>query len=98
MKNSKNKRAIILGIILIGLLILAYKTMFVPNNGNDLIVDENVIASQRVEGILKEIEGINFDTSVMEDQNFKSLQSIEIPALSLPVGRKNPFSPTTSSN
>jgi hypothetical protein len=96
MKNFKNKRTAILAIILLGLLVLAYKVMFAPTE--DLSNDENVIASQRVEGILQEIESINFDTSIMENQSFKSLKSIEIPPLSLPVGRKNPFAPTSGSN
>lgn len=98
MKNLKNKRTGILIIILIGLLILAYKVMFVTDTGGDSIVDENVIAAQRVESVLKEIESINFDTSVVQDQNFQSLRSIETPFLSLPVGRSNPFSPVSGSN
>ena len=97
MKNFKNKRTAILAIILLGLLVLAYKVVFVPTGG-DLLVDENIVASQRIEGVLKEMESINFDTSIMEDQNFKSLKSIEIPLISLPIGRENPFSPTSGSN
>ncbi|KKQ76937.1 MAG: hypothetical protein A3A96_01295 [Candidatus Zambryskibacteria bacterium RIFCSPLOWO2_01_FULL_39_39] len=97
MKNTKNKRTIVLVIILLGILILAYKVMFAPVS-EDLLVEENIIASQRVGGILKEIESINFDTSVMEEESFKSLKSIEIPLPSLPVGRKNPFSGISGSN
>lgn len=92
MKNLKNKRTIILAIILLGLLILAYKTMFVSSDTESL-VEENITASARVESILKEVESVNFDMSVMEDQKFKSLKSIETPLISLPIGRKNPFSP-----
>lgn len=91
MKNSKNKRAAILAIILLALLIFAYKTIFVEPAG-DLSVDQNLAASQRVEAILQEVEGINFDMSILQDQKFQSLKSIEIPLLSLPIGRKNPFS------
>lgn len=91
MKKFKNKRTTILAIILLGLLILAYKTMFVSTS-EDLLDDENIVASQRVESILEEIKSIDFDTSIMEEQNFKSLKSIEIPLISLPIGRKNPFS------
>jgi hypothetical protein len=98
MKNSKNKRAIILGIILVGLLILAYKVLFVSDTNVDLTIDENIIASQRVETILNEINSINFDTSIMQNESFKSLKSIETPTLSLPIGRKNPFSPISNSN
>jgi hypothetical protein len=97
MKNSKNKRTVILVVILVGLLILAYKVMFVTSS-EVLLSDENIAASGKVEGILKEIESINFDTSITENQNFKSLKSIEIPLVSLPVGRKNPFSSISGSN
>jgi hypothetical protein len=91
MKNSKNKRTAILAIILLALLVLAYKIIFVSSN-EDLTADQNIEASQRVEGILQEVDRINFDMSILQDQKFQSLKSIEIPLLSLPVGRKNPFS------
>ncbi|MEK7117004.1 MAG: hypothetical protein AAB837_02470 [Patescibacteria group bacterium] len=97
MKNFKNKRTVILVVILLGLLALAYKVMFVSPS-EDLSVDENIAASERVEGILREVENINFDTSIMEDQKFKSLKSIETPLISLPIGRKNPFSVVSGSN
>jgi hypothetical protein len=92
MKNSKNKRAIILGIILLGLLILAYKVMFVTPGEDVLSADENIAASARVEIILKQVESIKFDTSITQDPKFKSLKSIETPLISLPVGKINPFS------
>ncbi|MFA6269796.1 MAG: hypothetical protein WC657_01135 [Candidatus Paceibacterota bacterium] len=98
MKNSKNKRTIVLAVILLGLLVVAYKTMFVSSNNDLLVSDENVLAGERVETILKEIEGINFDLSVMENESFKSLKSIETPLVSLPVGRPNPFSLVSGSN
>lgn len=97
MKNSKNKRSTILVIILLGLLIVAYKFIFAPSSESALS-DENIAASARVENILKEIEDINFDTSVLQDQNFKSFKSIETPLISLPVGRKNPFANAFGSN
>lgn len=90
MKKSKNNRTIILSVVLVGLLILAYKTMF-GGTSADLLVDENIIAGDRIAATLAEIERINFDTTIMQNQNFKSLKSIEIPLLNLPVGRKNPF-------
>jgi hypothetical protein len=96
-KNSKNKRTAILAVILVGLLILAYKIMFVTSS-EDLLSNEDIVASGKVETILKEIESINFDTSITENQNFKSLKSIEIPLISLPIGRKNPFSSISGSN
>lgn len=98
MKNSKNnKRTAILGVILLGLIIVAYKVVIAPP-AEDLAVDENIVASQRVETILKEVESINFDTTVMEDPKFQSLKSIETPLISLPIGRKNPFAALYGSN
>ena len=91
MKNLKNKRTSILVIILVGLLIVAYKVLFISPN-EDLTIDENITASERVEAILEEVETINFNLDVLKDPKFKSLKSIEIPPISLPVGRKNPFS------
>ena len=91
MKNLKNKRPAILAIILVGLLIVAYKIVFVQPS-EELLVEENITASKRVEAILQEVESINFDTIITKDPKFKSLKSIEIPLISLPVGRKNPFS------
>jgi len=85
-------------IILLGLLILAYKVMFVSPDVDTSLIDENISASKRVEDILQQVESINFDTSVMQDQKFGSLKSIEIPLISLPVGRKDPFSGIWASN
>lgn len=112
MKNSKNKRTIILAAILVILLIVAYKTVFTspspdstgvatatPNmSGAVGMIDVTPSSSgSDAESILNEIESINFDTSIMQDQNFKSLKSIEKPLVSLPIGRKNPFSDVSSS-
>ena len=91
MKNSKNKRTAILALILVGLLFVAYKVMFV-SPVDDMVAEENVAAGERGGAILREVESINFDVSVITDPRFKSLQSIEIPLPSLPVGKKNPFS------
>ena len=91
MKNSKNKRTIILAVILVGLLVIAYKVMFVSSE-ESLSVDENIAASSRVEAILQEVSNINFDMSIKTDPKFQSLKSIETPLISLPVGKKDPFS------
>jgi hypothetical protein len=91
MKNSKNKRTIILTVILLGLLAFAYKMVFMPS-GDDSIATENIAASARVEQLLQQVESIKFDTSVMQDQKFKSLKNNESPLVSLPIGRTNPFS------
>lgn len=97
MKNSKNNRTIILIVVLLGLLILAYKVMFVSPNDSAL-VDDNIAASVRVENILQQVKDISFDTSILRDQKKTSLKSIEIPLVSLPIGRKNPFSGISGSN
>ena len=91
MKSLKNKRTLILAIILVGLLIVAYKVLFTSPDG-DLFLDENITASARVEAVLQQVESINFNLDVKEDPNFRSLKSLEIPLISLPVGKRNPFS------
>ena len=91
-KKSKNQRAIILVVILIGLLIIAYKIVFVsPPPGEEDIYDENTAAIERVETILLQIENINFDISVFETPDFRSMQNIAQPLISLPTGKSNPF-------
>lgn len=90
MNKSKNKKTGILLIVLLALLIIGYKVMF-PSAGDVLISDEQVLASQKVESILKEVESISFDTSVLQDLKSKSFVSLETPLVSLPVGKKNPF-------
>ena len=97
MKDLKSKRTSILAIILVGLLVVAYKTLFVAPS-DDFIVSENVAASVRVEATLRQVESINFDTNITNDPKFKSLKSIEIPLVSLPVGRSDPFSRIFGSN
>ena len=91
MKNSKNKRTTILVIILLGLLVVAYKVVFMPVSDDSGIELENDIASERVEVILEKVRRINFDTNIIDDYRFKSLRGIESPLPFLPVGRKNPF-------
>jgi hypothetical protein len=99
MKNSKNKRAMVMGIILLGLLVIAYKVIFMSGSTVDTI-DTSVPTDASAGGsgdILNEIQSINFDTSILDDQSFKSFKSIEIPLISLPVGRSNPFSSVSTS-
>jgi len=97
MKNLKSKRTTILAIILIGLLVVAYKVLFVSST-DDLSVSENVTASVRVEALLQQVESIDFNLDIVKDPKFKSLKSIEIPLISLPVGRNNPFLSVLNSN
>jgi len=77
-------------IVLVGLLIVAYKFIFVSDEVN-LTAEENIAASERVESVLREVQRINFDTSLLRDPKLVSLKSIQVPLLSLPIGKKNPF-------
>lgn len=103
MKNSKNnKRTIILAGVLLALLVVAYKVIFMPAS-TDLTTDAGTsadldAAGERVAVVLREMENINFDTNMADDPIFESFRSIEIPLISLPVGKSNPFSGTFSSN
>lgn len=83
-------------LVLLGLLAIAYKVMFVAPVDETLLVEDNIIAGERMVNILKDVEAINFDTSVFSESKFTSLKSIEIPLLSLPVGKKNPFMTTSN--
>jgi|GEM_PF-1379556 len=100
MKNSKNKRTMILGAILVGLLVIAYKVLFMSSSGDLLTdpTDSNSMVGDRIAVVLAEVESINFDTSIIKDTKFKSLKTIETPLISLPVGKTNPFSPNFGSN
>lgn len=91
MKNSNNKRTIVLAIILVALLVLAYKVMFMSSEESLTETGNNALASQRVETLLKKIERIKFDLDIMQNEKFKSLESIETPLVALPIGKANPF-------
>lgn len=94
MKNLKNKRPIILVVILIGLLVIGYKVIFTSPSADFLAEESTEISTaKKVEIVLDEVEKINFDTKVMSDPKFISLKSIETILPSLPVGKRNPFSP-----
>jgi len=97
MKTNKNNRTTALALLLVALLVVAYKVMFV-SSPDDFFVSENMVASQRVEAVLKSVEQINFETNIILDPKFMSLQSIQRPLISLPIGKKNPFSISGSSN
>jgi flagellar basal body-associated protein FliL len=89
-KFRKNRTAI-LAVVLVGLLILGYKVVFVSSDEDSFAKEENVSTSARVEALLQQVENINFDTGIFTDPKLKTFQSIEIPLISLPVGRANPF-------
>jgi len=100
MKDSKNKRTMILTAILIGLLVVGYKVIFMSSDSGLLVdpTDSSLMVGERVSKILEEVESIDFDTSITEDSKFQSLKSIETPLISLPVGKANPFSGSFGSN
>jgi hypothetical protein len=91
MKKTGNKNVLIGGVILIGLIILAYK-LFGGSSGDLASAGGNADVGNRIENILKEMESINFDTDTTQSQVFESFQSIELPLVSLPIGKSNPFS------
>lgn len=94
-KSNKNNSGILL-VILIAMLILAYKFMFAPVDDGMYVVDD--VTLQRVEITLQQVQSISFDTAVINNQKLMSLQSIETPLVSLPVGKSNPFSSVFGSN
>lgn len=94
-KSNKNNTGMLL-VLLIVILILAYKFMFAPVDDGMYLVDD--VALGRVEITLQQVQNINFDTTVVNDQKFISLQSIETPLVSMPIGRNNPFSSGFGSN
>src|SRR5690242_16408885 len=90
MKGKKNTRLIVMIVILLGLLIIAYRTIFVKE-AVDTTAEANVEASARVEAILHQVEGISFDISLLSDPKLESLRNIQMPLPSIPIGKKNPF-------
>jgi hypothetical protein len=92
MKDKKNKRTMILTVILIGLLVVAYKVMFVSSVAIENST-EDVGSINKIESVLKQVESIKLDTSAFGDEKIKSLRSIEQQQLSLPIGKSNPFAP-----
>ncbi len=89
MKNSKKARTNLLIALLIGLLIVAYKSIFMSEL--ETFDDANFTASARVQAVLGQVQAINFDLSVFDEPKMRSLKSIEVPLPQLPVGKKNPF-------
>jgi len=91
MKNQKNKRTIVLSAILVGLMIVAYKVLFMAP-GDDFSSTENSIESENVMRSLREVESINLNTNVANDPKIKTLENLNSPLPQLPIGKKNPFS------
>jgi flagellar basal body-associated protein FliL len=92
MKKTENKRTLILVIILLGLMVVAYKMFFGSSDVEQMVTAGNADAGKRIENILGQMERINFDVDTTQGQVFQSLQTIEIPLVSLPIGKVNPFS------
>lgn len=92
-QKSQNNRTMVLAVVLIALLIVAYKVVFVVPiiEDSESIYDENTAAVARIESVRLEIESINFDTSVFDSSEFRSLQDIDTPLVPLPTGKSNPF-------
>ncbi len=99
MNNSKNKRTIILTIVLLILLFVGYKLLFTSKSEVSSVTETaQANIGEKIGSILKEVESINFDIGIMKEQKFMSLKSIEIPLVLLPVGKNNPFSDVLGSN
>jgi len=98
MNKRNNKRTAVLAIILLGLLVIAYKSIFMSSPVDIIDTNEDSQVGDNSTGILGEIDGINFDTTIIDDKIFKSLKSLEIPLASIPIGRRNPFSSVSGSN
>lgn len=92
MKTSNNRLKLMI-LVLIAALAVLYRTMFVVPEENSMVTTDNMIAIARVEATLIELEQINLDIQVFADPVFTSLQSIEVPLVSVPVGKTNPFAP-----
>ncbi len=89
MKKTKNTSLLL--ILLLALLVVAYKFMFTtPYEGSYLSSD--LSESQVVISTLNRLQTVNFDISIANDPKFKTLRSIENPLPNIPVGKTNPFS------
>ncbi len=91
MRTKKNTRTNMLVVLLIAIVIFGYKFLFVEPI-DEFAFQENQATMDRVTVLIQSIENINFDTSVINDPKFNSLESIEIPLINLPLGKTNPFS------
>lgn len=92
MNKKNNNRTYILLIVLVGLLVVMYKVMFMDSSSVTMDTVQNSEASARVEELTLRVNSISFDTEVLQDAKFQSLKSIATPLVSLPIGKKNPFS------
>lgn len=75
--------------ILIALLLVLYKTMFMPTPIEEPV--EDLAKESKIEQTFAKLESMNFDLSAINDPKFMSLESLERPLVQTTVGRKNPF-------
>lgn len=89
--KSKKQNTAVLAVILVGLIIVAYKILFTEP------IDESLLSNSRVESekiiqILREVEGMNFKAGNVSAPKINTLKSIETDLPVVPVGKTNPFS------
>lgn len=89
MSKQSNKRTSFMLITLLALLLVAYKVMFVAPPEIEELNPASVI---RVESMVSQLNSVDFSSSAINDPKFNTLETIEQPLISLPVGRSNPFS------
>lgn len=89
MSKQSNKRTSFMLITLLALLLVAYKVMFVAPPEIEEVNPASVI---RVESMVSQLNSVDFSSSAINDPKFNTLETIEQPLISLPVGRSNPFS------
>ena len=89
--KSKKQNTAVLSVILVGLIIVAYKILFTEPVDESLI-SESTVESEKIVRILREVESINFSAGSVSDPKINTLKSIETDLPVIPVGKTNPFS------
>ena len=89
MSKSSNKRTPLLLVTLIALLLVGYKVIFVVPPEVEEVNPASII---RLEGMINQLNSINLTNSAMNDPKLDTLEDINQPLPSLPIGRENPFS------
>jgi hypothetical protein len=68
-----------------------YKFFYSGQDASSLASATDAAAIGQIEHILKTVDEISFDTGGIRTQKFLSLKSIEVPYITLPIGKPNPF-------
>lgn len=89
MSRPSNKRTTFLAMTLLALLLVGYKVVFVVPPEVEEVNPASVI---RLEAMINQLNSVDLSSSAIKDPKFNTLDSIEKPLPSLPVGRNNPFS------